>query len=156
MDHILYRIFKVIYHQETWNCNWYSSNNNICKKAAKNRMIFKTRAAHYLNFLILDTMKLSRSTKSKITKHENSENVPHFEITEVLLLNCNNVNIDYQQDSRVLHTLACNKSFVYIYQLLDISPQIFIFFKNLLTRNFRILKDGLLIKILNCWRYKIK
>ena len=116
-------------------------------------MTFKIKTGHYLNLLIFDMMKLSRSTKSKITKHENIENVPHLEITEVLLLNCNNANIDYQQDSRVLHTFVGNKSFA---QLLNISPKIFIFFKNLLTRNFHILKYGLLIKILNCWRYKIK
>ena len=116
-------------------------------------MTFKIKTGHYLNLLIFDMMKLSRSTKSKITKHENIENVPHLEITEVLLLNCDNANIDYQQDSRVLHTFVCNKSFA---QLLNISPKIFIFFKNLLTRNFHILKYGLLIKILNCWRYKIK
>ena len=45
------------------------------------------------------------STKSKITKNENGENVPHLEITEVVLIHCNIVNNDYQQDSRVLHTL---------------------------------------------------
>ena len=30
-------------------------------------------------------MKLLRSTKSKITKDESGENVPHLEITEVVL-----------------------------------------------------------------------
>ena len=30
-------------------------------------------------------MKLIGSTKSKITKNENGENVPHLEITEVVL-----------------------------------------------------------------------
>ena len=93
----------------------------------KNRMTFKTKTGHYLNLLILGMMKLPGGTKSKITKHENSENVTHLEINEVLLLNCNNVNNDCQQDSRVLHTFACNKSFG---QLLDFSPKIFIFFKN--------------------------
>ena len=44
-------------------------------------------------------MKLIRSTKSKITKNSNSENVVHVEITEVVLINFNIVNIDYQQDS---------------------------------------------------------
>ena len=45
-------------------------------------------------------MKLLGSTESKITKDENVENVPHLEITEVLLIHCNIVNHDYQQDSR--------------------------------------------------------
>ena len=43
-------------------------------------------------------MKLPGSTKNKITKHKNGENVPHLEITEVVLVHCNMVNNDYQQD----------------------------------------------------------
>ena len=47
----------------------------------------KTR--YYLELLTSETMKLLGSTKSKITKDENSENVPHSEITEVILVHCN-------------------------------------------------------------------
>ena len=71
-------------------------------------------------------MKLLGSTKSKITKDENGENVPHLEITEVVLIHCNVVNNDYQQDSIVLYTFIPNKSFS---QLLDISPEYLIFLK---------------------------
>ena len=39
-----------------------------------------------------ETMKLLESNKSKITKDENGENVPHLEITEVILFQCNIVN----------------------------------------------------------------
>ena len=39
-----------------------------------------------------ETMKLLESNKCKITKDENGENVPHLEITEVILLQCNIVN----------------------------------------------------------------
>ena len=56
-------------------------------------------------------MKLLRSTKSKITKDTNGENVPHLEINEVVLVNCNIVSNNYQQDSRVLDTFVPNKSF---------------------------------------------
>ena len=42
-------------------------------------------------------MKLLGSTKNKITKDKNGENVPHLEITEVILVHCNIVNNDYQQ-----------------------------------------------------------
>ena len=45
-----------------------------------------------------DTMKLLGSTKNKITKDKIGENVPDLEITEVLLVHCNIVNNDYQQD----------------------------------------------------------
>ena len=51
-------------------------------------------------------MKLLRSAKSKITKDENGENVPHLQITEVVLIHCNIVNINYQQDSRVIWLIA--------------------------------------------------
>ena len=43
-------------------------------------------------------MKLLETTKNKITKDKNEENVPHLEITEVLLVHCNMVNNDYQHD----------------------------------------------------------
>ena len=71
-------------------------------------------------------MKLLGSTESKITKNENSENVPNFEITEEVSLPCNIVNNDYQKDSSVLYTFVSNKSFG---QLLDISPTNFIYLK---------------------------
>ena len=42
------------------------------------------------------TMKLLGSTDNKITKGKNGENVPYFEITEVVLVHCNIANNDYQ------------------------------------------------------------
>ena len=71
-------------------------------------------------------MKLLGGTKSKITKNENSENLPYLETTEVVLIHCNVVNHSYQQISRVLYTFVLNKSFG---QLLDISPENSIFLK---------------------------
>ena len=71
-------------------------------------------------------MKLLRSTKNKITKDKNGENVLHLEITEVVLVHCNIVNNDYQQDSRVLYTFVPNKPFG---SLLEISPTNHIFLK---------------------------
>ena len=56
-------------------------------------------------------MKLLESTKSRITKDENIENVSHVEITKVILIHCNIFNNDYQQDSRVLYTFFPDKSF---------------------------------------------
>ena len=43
-------------------------------------------------------MKLLESTKSKIAKDKNGENVPHLEITEVVLVHFNTVNNNYQQN----------------------------------------------------------
>ena len=50
----------------------------------------------------------------------------HVQITEVILVHCNIVNNDYQQDSRVLYTSVPNKPFG---TLLDISPTSHIFLK---------------------------
>ena len=44
------------------------------------------------------TMKLLGSTENEIIKDKNGENVLHLEITEVVLVHCNIVNNDYQQD----------------------------------------------------------
>ena len=73
--------------------------------------MFKIKTGYYLEFLMPETRKLLGSTKRKITKDENGENVPHLEITEVILVHCNIVNNDYQQHSRVLYTFLPNKSF---------------------------------------------
>ena len=71
-------------------------------------------------------MKLLGSTENKITKDKNGENLPYLEITEVTLAHCNNVNNDYQQNSRVLYTFVPSISFG---QLLEISPINLIFLK---------------------------
>ena len=71
-----------------------------------------------------ETIKLFRSTKSKIKKEKSGENVPHLEITKVVLVHCNFVNNNYKEDSRVLDTFVPNKSSC---QLLDISPRNFTF-----------------------------
>ena len=72
-------------------------------------------------------MKLLGSNKSKTTKDKNGENVHHLEITKVILVHCDIVHNDYQQDSRVLYTFIPNKLFG---SLLEISPTNHIFFKN--------------------------
>ena len=71
-------------------------------------------------------MKLLGNTKNKITEDKNGENVPHLETTEVVLVHCNMVNNDYQQDSRVLYTFVPNKPFG---SLWEISPTNQIFLK---------------------------
>ena len=71
-------------------------------------------------------MKLLGSTKSKITQDKNGKNVPHLEIVELVLVRCNLVNDDYQQDSKILHTLVPNKPFG---SLLEVSPPKHFFLK---------------------------
>ena len=90
----------------------------------ENRITFKIKNGYYLKLLTPETMKLSGRTESKITKDKNGENVPHLEIVELVLVHCNLVNNDYQQDSRTLYTLVPNKPFD---SLLEISPTNHIF-----------------------------
>ena len=103
--------------------------------------MFKIKAGYYLELLTHESMKLLGSTKSKVTKDENRENVPHLEITEVILVHYNVINNDYQHDSGVLYTFIPNRLFG---QLLDISPKkIF---------SFHILKYSLLIRFLSLYK----
>ena len=45
---------------------------------------------------MLEKTKLLGSTKTKITKDKNQQNVPHLEITDVVLVHSNIVNNDYK------------------------------------------------------------
>ena len=77
----------------------------------ENRIAFRIKTRYYLELLIPERMKLLGSTENKITKDNNGENVPHLEITEVVLAHCNIVNNDFQQDLRVLYIFVPNKPF---------------------------------------------
>ena len=74
----------------------------------------------------------NKSTENKDSRDKNGEDVPHLEITELILVHCNNKdyvnnnNNDYQQNLRVLYTFVPNKL---LGQLLDISPTSLIFLK---------------------------
>ena len=70
----------------------------------ENTIAFKNRRVHYLELLTPETMKLPRSTDKKIC----IEKFSHLEITKVVLVHCNFVNNDYQQDSRILIIFVLN------------------------------------------------
>ena len=76
-------------------------------------MIYVNKIENKIKFEFLTprTMKLHGTTKSKLTKDENGENMTHLEITEAVLIHCNIINNGFQQDSRVLYTFVPNKSF---------------------------------------------
>ena len=78
-------------------------------------------------------MKLLGSNQSKITKDKDGENVPHLEIVELVLIHCNLVNNNYQQNSRIFYTFTSDKS---LGSLLQTSPP----------------NDGLQIKIADHWK----
>ena len=81
------------------------SSVKIYVNKIENRITFK----YSLELLTPETMKILGSTESKITKDKSGENVPHLEITEVVLVHCYIVNNDYQQDSKILYTFVPNK-----------------------------------------------
>ena len=87
-------------------------------------MTFKIKAGYHLKRLTAEIMKLLWSTKLKKTKEENGENVPHLEITEVILVHHNIVDNDLMNhESRVLYIR------LFLGQLIVISPKNFIFLK---------------------------
>ena len=54
----------------------------------ENRVTFKIKDWYSLELLTSQTMKLFGSIKDKITKNKKVKNVPHLEITEVVLVHC--------------------------------------------------------------------
>ena len=94
----------------------------------ENRITFKIKNGYSIELLTPETMKLLRSTEIKITKDKNGKNVRHLEITEKELVQCNIVDNEYQQDSRILYTFVPNKP---LGSLLEISPSNHIFLETL-------------------------
>ena len=62
-------------HGEDYNDN---PSIRIYVNEIENKITFKIKTGYYLELLTPETMKLFGSTKSKITKDENGENVPHL------------------------------------------------------------------------------
>ena len=125
MDYILYQIFKTILsilkkHGE----NIDNPSIKAYLNKFENRITLKIKTGFYLDLLTPETMKLLGSTEDKIIKDKNGESMPHLEITEVVLVHCNVVNNDHQQDSRVLYTFVTNKPFG---QFLEFHQQILSF-----------------------------
>ena len=87
----------------------------------ENRITFRAGSGYDLVLATPETIKLLRSTKTRITENKNGEHEPHLEITEVALVHCNNDSSHYQEDSIVLYTFVLNKSFV---PILDIHTEI--------------------------------
>ena len=56
-------------------------------------------------------IKLLGMFKSRIIKDKNGENVPRLEITEVVLVQCNIVNNNYQQNSIHLYFQVSTQNF---------------------------------------------
>ena len=110
-----YSISDIQVHFEYISKKHHESIDNLSARIylnkTENTITFKIKTGYYIELLGPETTKLLRSNKNKITKDKNGENVPHLEITEVVLVHCHIVNNDYQQDSRVLYTFVPSKLF---------------------------------------------
>ena len=140
-DLILGQIFRTIFSISSRSMKHCLINHQSKYISTKfNRVTFKIKTGNYLEILAPETMKILGSTKIKITKDKNGENVPQLELTEVILVNCNIFNNQYQQDSKVLRTVVTNKSFG---QLLNISPSSRIYSETFHSLSFCTSKSGL-------------
>ena len=68
------------------------SSVQIYVNKIEDRVTFKIKNGYSLELLTPEAIKLLGSIKNKITKDENGENVPHLEITEVVLVHCDIAN----------------------------------------------------------------
>ena len=59
-------------------------------------------------------MKLFGSTKKLIDKTKNGEKVRSVEVVDIVLVQCDLVDDQYQQKSEVLYTFMPNKSYAYL------------------------------------------
>ena len=92
MDNILYQIFKII-------LNMYLKHREktenppvrIYVNKTENMITFKIKTVYYVELLM-----------PEITKDENSENVPRFEITKVVLMHCTIIKNDFEHDLRII------------------------------------------------------
>ena len=105
MDHILHQIFKIILGISSKKHQKVTDNPpiKIYINKIECRITFRVKGKYYLEVLTPEMMKLFGSTKSKIYKDKNGENVLHLEITEALFVHCNIANNNYQQNFGVLH-----------------------------------------------------
>ena len=76
----LFSIYRKKHGEKTDN-----SSIRVYLNKIKIRITFKTKIGFYLELLTPETMKFLGSTKGKINRNKNSKNVPHLEITEVVL-----------------------------------------------------------------------
>ena len=86
--------------------------------------MFKIKDGYKLELQTPETMKVFGSTKILIDKMKNWEKVPSLELVEVVLVQCNLVNDQYQQKSEVLYTSTGKKSYAY---LLNVEPSNLVF-----------------------------
>ena len=95
-----------------------------------NRLVFEIKDGYKLELQMPETMELFSSTKKLIDKIKNGEKGPSLEVAEVVIVQCNLVDNQYQQKSEVLYTFTPNKSYTH---LLNVEPNNLVFLKTYST-----------------------
>ena len=85
----------------------------------KNRVLFKIKTGSKLELLTNETMSLLGDGPI-IEKNKNGINVPQIDQVNSVLVHCNVVQSNYQQDSKLLYTFVPDKQFG---QLLVVEPK---------------------------------
>ena len=99
----------------------------------KNRIAFKIKAGYKLELLSPETMKLLGSTKKDIDQDKDGEDAPKLESIQVVLVHCNPVNNNYQQESIqqesiqavLVHCYSVNNNYyLHFYQINNLGSQL--------------------------------
>ena len=77
---------------------------------SEKRITFKIKIEYYIELLTPETMKLLGSTENKISK---DKNLPHVQITKVVLVYCNIVTIISKFQEVCIYLLQINHLVVY-------------------------------------------
>ena len=91
------------------------------------RLVFKIKCWYKLKLQTPETMKLFGSSKKLVNKTKNGKNVRSLEAVEVVLVQCNLVDRQYQKKSEVLYAFMPTRSCAY---LLNVEPSNFVFLKS--------------------------
>ena len=89
-------MFRVYFKKQGENSDKPSVQLYVSK--IENSFTFKIKNGYSVELLTPEIMKILGSTEIKKTKDKNGKNVPHLEITEVVLVHCNIANNDYKQN----------------------------------------------------------
>ena len=96
--------------------------------------MFKIKRKCKLELQTPETRNLLGSTMKLIDKTKNGEKVPSLEVVEVVLVQCNLVDNQYQQKFEVLYAFTPNKCYAY---LLNVEPSNLVFLKTFTDQNCR-------------------
>ena len=103
--------------------------------------MLKIQDGYKLELQMPETVKLFPNKKKLIDETKKGENVPSIEIVEIVLVQYNLEDNQYQQKSEVLYTFTPNKSYIY---LLNFEPSNLVFLKAYNTES-----DEIIINIMD-------